>query len=130
MNRFHTTVLVATMMAALPAFAHPNHDQEDPMDPRKPPQAAPVTRNVVEAVTRDGVTRVSITRNGARVPTTDAMGVLVIEGKSPRIEYILQPAADGTLVTREKPNLSPGTRVTVAVSLKDRTTVQESVTLR
>lgn len=131
MNRVAIAIISVTLAAALPAFAHPNHD--DPMDPRTRMQPAPVkpsAKYAVEAVTKDGATRVSISRDGARVPTANAMGVLVIEGKSPRVEYVLQPAADGSLVTREKPNLAPGTRATVAVSLADRTSIQESVTLR
>jgi hypothetical protein len=131
MQRIATAVFAATLSIALPAFAHPNHD--DPMDPRtrtQPMPAKPSAKYAVEAVTKDGATRVSISRDGARVPTANAMGVLVIEGRSPRVEYVLQPAADGTLVTREKPNLTPGTRATVAVSLADRTSIQESVTVR
>ena len=132
MQRIATAVLAATLSTALPAFAHPNHD--DPTDaraPRTPPAAAkPADKYTVEAATKDGATRISISRDGARVPTANAMGVLVIEGRTPRVEYVLQPAADGSLVTREKPNLAPGTRATVAVSLADRTSIQESVTLR
>src|SRR5215218_7947576 len=130
MNRFPTTLLAAALLVAIPAFAHPNHDQDDPMDPRKLPAPVQAAKPVVEAVTKDGATRVTIMRDGARVPTANAMGVLVLEGKSPRTEYILEPAGDGTLVTRDKPNLAPGTRVIVAVSLQDRTSIQESVTLR
>ena len=71
---------VLASIASMPAFAHPNHDA-DPMAPPKV-MAAPKVRHTVEAAGKDGATQVTISRGAAKVDTSGALGVLVVQGRS------------------------------------------------
>lgn len=120
---------LTTLVYAGTAIAHPSHDSDEPAAPKKnaPAKAA---KHSVDATVKDGVARISIMKDGSKVSTANASGVLVTEVKGARAEFPLQPGSDNVLVTREKTTLQPGTRATVSVSLADRFKVQEEVTLR
>jgi hypothetical protein len=119
-------VVSAVLGGVSVAQAHPNHD--DPLDTVK--KAAPRSIHRVEAVAKDGKVHVTVTRDGKKISTANAQGALVMAGAKPRVEYLLQSDGENRLVTRDKVSLPAGTRVTVAVSLGDRSNVTEDVTVR
>ena len=129
MQRLSLILIAAVFLGAGIVQAHPNHD-DMPLGPGKALATPAKTRHAVEGVIKDGTARVSISRDGSKVSTANAFGVLIVDAKPSRAEYILQPAGDNAMVTREKVKLTPGTRATVAVSLGDRAKVEEEITLR
>lgn len=127
MNRVAKVFVLGMLVNSGAAIAHPNHDT-DPAEAKVAP--APKVKHTIETSSQDGKTRISISRGTTKVGTANAVGVLVVDGKSPRTEYVLQPAGDNTMITRDAPKLAPGTRVTVAVSVPGQPNIQEEVTLR